>query len=118
MIAEMATNIMILKQSCYRCRKILTSSWSQKHKISKILKISKVFKTLKIIKNINRYSSPPVDHIELAAETDSNSSVGIASHLSKKLLRDNQHICMGQFPQDRENGQNVAFLNFFGALLL
>ena len=90
----MVINIMILKQSCYRCGKILTLSWSQKHKISKILKISKVFKTLKIIKNINRYSSPPIDHIELAAETDSNSSVRIASHLSKEYFRDNQHICM------------------------
>ena len=32
-IAAMVTNIMILEQSCYRCGRILTLSWSQKHKI-------------------------------------------------------------------------------------
>ena len=57
-----------------------------------IFKISKIFSTLKIVKKDYRYSSPPIDHIELAAETDSNSTVGIASHLSKEYLRDNQHI--------------------------
>ena len=35
---------------------------------------------------IHRNSSPPVDDIELATETDTHCSVGIASHLSTNIL--------------------------------
>ena len=35
---------------------------------------------------IHRNSSPPVDDIELATETDAHCSVGIASHLSTNIL--------------------------------
>ena len=51
-IAAMVTNIMILEQSCYRCGRILTLSWSQKHKISKTLKVFKIFKLSKIFKTV------------------------------------------------------------------
>ena len=42
--------------------------------------------TMKMEMVIHRNSSPPVDDIELATETDAHCSVGIASHLSTNIL--------------------------------